>query len=78
MFHRLIYQKKAVYSQTDVDSFSTKDYTCVKLMRTKKGKPVGQRKPEMACAEEFRGRQALEWNAPRLPLPKRRLRHRAG
>lgn len=40
MFHKLIYQKKAVYSQADVDSFSTKDYACVKLMRTKKGKPV--------------------------------------
>ena len=36
MFHKLIYQKKAVYSQADVDSFSTKDYTCVKLMRTKR------------------------------------------
>ena len=41
MFHRLIYQKKAVYFQTDVDNFSTKDYTCVKLMRTKKGKACG-------------------------------------
>ena len=40
MIHRLIYQKKAVYSQTDVDNFSTKEYTSVKLMRTKKGKPV--------------------------------------
>lgn len=40
MLHKLIYQKKAVFSQVDVDSFSTKDYTCVKLMRTKKGKPV--------------------------------------
>ena len=38
------------------------------------GEPFGKRKPEMACAEEFRGRQALEWNAPRLPLPKRRIR----
>lgn len=36
MFHKLIYQKKAVFSQVDVDSFSTKDYTCVKLMRTKR------------------------------------------
>ena len=40
MFHKLIYQKKAVYSQADVDSFSTKDYTCVKLLLTKRGRPV--------------------------------------
>ncbi|MBR4434503.1 MAG: hypothetical protein IKS90_00155 [Clostridia bacterium] len=40
MFHRLIYQKKAAFTQDDVRFFSTKDYTCVKLMRTKRGRPV--------------------------------------
>ena len=40
MFHRLIYHKKAPISQANLRDFSTKNYTCVKLMRTNRGKPV--------------------------------------
>ena len=40
MFHKLIYQKKAVFTDADARDFSTKDYTCVKLLLTKRGRPV--------------------------------------
>lgn len=40
MFHRFIYQKSAPVSQASAKDFSTKKYTCVKLMRTKRDKPV--------------------------------------
>ena len=40
MFHRLIYQKKVAFTDADARGFSTKDYTCVKLLLTKCGKPV--------------------------------------
>ena len=40
MFHKLIYQKKAAFTDADARDFSTKDYTCVKLLLTKRGRPV--------------------------------------
>ena len=40
MFHKLIYQKKAALTEADARDFSTKDYTCVKLLLTKRGRPV--------------------------------------
>ena len=40
MFHKLIYQKKAAFTDADARAFSTKDYTCVKLLLTKRGRPV--------------------------------------
>lgn len=40
MFHKLIYQKKAALTEADARDFSTKYYTCVKLLLTKRGRPV--------------------------------------
>lgn len=40
MIHRLIYQKKAAFTDADVRDFSTDDYTCIKLLLTKRGRPV--------------------------------------
>lgn len=40
MFHKLIFQKKAALTEADARDFSTKDYTCVKLLLTKRGRPV--------------------------------------
>lgn len=40
MFHKLIYQKKATFTDADARDFSTKDYNCAKLLLTKGGRPV--------------------------------------
>lgn len=40
MFHKLIYQKKAALTEADSRDFSTKDYTCVKLLLNKRGRSV--------------------------------------
>jgi hypothetical protein len=58
-FHKLIYQKKAALTEADARDFSTKDYTCVKLLLTKRGRtvrgdPRKQRYQELALAGPVR------------------------
>ncbi len=47
MFCKLIYQKKAALTEADARDFSTKDYTCVKLLLTT---TVSARSPQRSSA----------------------------